>query len=213
MAGQGVGAPSGTLTFLFTDVEGSTRLWAADAEAMSVALRVHDAVLRETIASYSGHVFSTAGDSYAAAFSRASVAVECAAAIQDGLVAADWGAGPPLRVRVGLHLGEAEERDGDYFGPALNLAARVMSAAHGGQCVVTETVRDAARIKAIDLGHAPVAGHRGAGTCLSNRRRELPAVVEHGYWASCRCRFLARRLSAVSTRSTPYVVSLRSMRS
>ena len=152
MAGQGVGAPSGTLTFLFTDVEGSTRLWAADAEAMSEALRVHDAVLRETIASYSGHVFSTAGDSYAAAFSRASVAVECATAIQDGLALADWGAGPQLRVRVGLHLGEAEERDGDYFGPALNLAARVMSAAHGGQCVVTETVRDAARIKAIDLG-------------------------------------------------------------
>ena len=119
---------------------------------MSVALRVHDAVLRETIAAYGGHVFSTAGDSYAAAFSRASVAVECAVAIQDGLVAADWSGGQPLRVRVGLHLGEAEERDGDYFGPTLNLAARVMSAAHGGQCVVTEAVRDSARIEATDLG-------------------------------------------------------------
>ena len=97
-------------------------------------------------------MFATAGDSYAAAFQRAAAAVECAAAIQAGLRGWSGRADPPLTVRVGIHLGEAEERDGNYFGPTLNLAARAMSVAHGGQCVLTESVRNAAAIAATDLG-------------------------------------------------------------
>jgi predicted ATPase len=143
--------PSGTVTFLFTDVEGSTRLWAADAEAMSASLLVHDAVVRSAIESAGGYVFTTAGDSFAAAFSRASDAVSAAAAIQAGLDDAVW-LGPALRVRIGMHLGEAEERGGDYFGPTVNMAARVEAAGHGGQTLLTDSVRSAARLTARDLG-------------------------------------------------------------
>jgi class 3 adenylate cyclase len=144
--------PTGAVTFLFSDVVGSTRLWAADAEAMSASLRIHDQILNDTIAKFSGHVFATAGDSFAVAFQRASAAVECAAAIQVSLSEIDWDSWPAISVRIGLHLGEAEERDGNYFGPPVNQAARVMAVAHGGQCVLTDGVRDAAGITATDLG-------------------------------------------------------------
>ncbi len=143
--------PSGTVTFLFTDVEGSTRLWAADSAAMSASLLVHDSVVRFAIESADGYVFTTAGDSFAAAFSRASDAVSAASAIQEDLAATTW-PGPGLRVRIGMHLGEAEERNGDYFGPVVNTAARVEAAGHGGQTLLTESVRAAARVTATDLG-------------------------------------------------------------
>ena len=115
------------MTFLFTDVEGSTRLWAADADAMSASLVVHDEILRSAIESRGGFVFTTAGDSFATAFSHASDAIDAASALQAGLAEADW-PGPLLRVRVGVHLGEAKERDVDYFGPAVNTAARAEAA-------------------------------------------------------------------------------------
>ncbi len=143
--------PTGTVTFLFTDVEESTRLWAADSEAMSTSLLVHDSIVRHAIESAGGYVFTTAGDSFAAAFARASDAVSAAQAAQSGLEAAAW-PGPVLRVRIGLHLGEAEERGGDFFGPTVNTAARVEAAAHGGQTLITEAVRSAARVTATDLG-------------------------------------------------------------
>ncbi|HKA03354.1 MAG TPA: adenylate/guanylate cyclase domain-containing protein, partial [Acidimicrobiales bacterium] len=143
--------PSGTVTFLFTDVEGSTRLWAADREAMSASLAVHDAILRDAIEGAGGYVFSTGGDSFSAAFPRASDAVVAAQRAQAELAAARW-PGPALRVRMGLHLGEAEERDGDYFGPVVNTAARVEEAGHGGQVLLTEMVRSTADIAARDLG-------------------------------------------------------------
>ena len=144
--------PSGTVTFLFTDVEGSTRLWAADKEAMSASLLVHDAILRGAIEGRGGYVFTTAGDSFAAAFGRASDAVNAAVAIQAGLAAAQW-PGPVLKVRMGLHLGEAEERGGDYFGPVVNTTARVEAAGHGGQTLLTEPVRIAAGVSDVtDLG-------------------------------------------------------------
>ena len=134
--------PTGTITFLFTDVEGSTRLWAADEAAMSASLSVHDSILRTAIESAGGYVFTTAGDSFAAAFSRPSDAVSAATAAQAALASADW-PGPTVRVRMGLHLGEAEERAGDYFGSAVNTAARVEAAGHGGQILVTDAVRNA----------------------------------------------------------------------
>ncbi len=144
--------PSGTVTFLFTDVEGSTRLWAADKAAMSASLLVHDAILRGAIEGSGGYVFATAGDSFAAAFGRASDAVRAAMESQRALADAVW-PGPVLRVRMGLHLGEAEERGGDYFGPVVNTAARVEAAGHGGQVLITEAVRTAAAVAEVtDLG-------------------------------------------------------------
>ena len=137
---DGFVVPSGTVTFLFTDVEGSTRLWAADSDAMSASLRIHDDIVRSSIESLGGYVFSTAGDSFAAAFSLASKAVEATAELQAALANAVW-PGPELRVRAGLHLGEAEQRGGDYFGPAVNTAARVSGAGHGGQTLLTDAVR------------------------------------------------------------------------
>ena len=152
MPGEQHRIPSGTVTFLFSDVVGSTRLWAADPEAMSASLRIHDQIFNETIAKYEGHVFSTAGDSFAAAFARASTAVECAEAIQRSLGEVDWGSWPALSVRIGLHQGEAEERDANYFGPTVNQAARVMAVAHGGQTLLTDGVRDASGASITDLG-------------------------------------------------------------
>jgi predicted ATPase/class 3 adenylate cyclase len=145
------GMPSGTVTFLFTDVEGSTRLWAADSEVMSASLLVHDSILRKVIEAGGGYVFTTAGDSFAVAFSKASDAVNAAEQIQAQLAVANW-PGPALRVRIGIHLGEAEERGGDYFGPVVNTTARVEAAGHGGQILITDTVRVAARVEASDLG-------------------------------------------------------------
>ena len=117
--------PSGTVTFLFTDVEGSTKLWARDSEAMSAALQLHDSILRGSAAAHGGYVFATGGDSFAVAFDRVSSAVAMSVDVQGGLAAASWPAGFELRVRIGIHVGEAEERNGDYFGPTVNSAARV----------------------------------------------------------------------------------------
>lgn len=137
---------------MFSDVVGSTRLWAKDPDAMSASLRVHDGLFTDTIAKFGGHVFATAGDSFAAAFNAARAGVECAGAVQEALAHTDWGVGSALSVRIGLHAGEAEERGGNYFGPPVNLTARVMSVAHGGQCIFTDSVRDSAGILATDLG-------------------------------------------------------------
>jgi predicted ATPase/class 3 adenylate cyclase len=128
--------PTGTVTFLFTDIEGSTRLWQEHPESMRDSLATHDRLMRSTIESHSGYVFSTAGDAFAAAFARAGDAVSGAVAAQRMLGRADWGEAV-VRVRMGLHTGEAEEREGDYFGPALNRGARLMAAAHGGQVLVS----------------------------------------------------------------------------
>jgi predicted ATPase/class 3 adenylate cyclase len=125
--------PSGTVTFLFTDIEGSTRLWQQDEVAMRAALSRHDELLRETVAEHDGVVFSSMGDGLAAAFASASGAVAAALAAQRLLEAEAWATATPVRVRMGLHTGEAEVRDGDYFGTAVNRTARLMAVGHGGQ--------------------------------------------------------------------------------
>lgn len=122
--------PSGVVTFLFTDIEGSTRRWESDADAMRVALACHDKVLRSAIEAHDGYVFSHSGDGLAAAFASPSAAVEAAVDAQREL---------ELPVRMGIATGEAELRDGDYFGTVLNRAARVMAAGHGGQILVAES--------------------------------------------------------------------------
>jgi predicted ATPase/class 3 adenylate cyclase len=132
-----VSAPSGTVTFMFTDIEGSTRLWQDDEAAMRSALSRHDELLRKTVAEHDGVVFSSMGDGLGAAFASASSAVAAALAVQRVLAAEVWSTATPVRVRVGLHTGEAELRDGDYFGTAVNRAARLMAVGHGGQVLVS----------------------------------------------------------------------------
>ena len=130
--------PSGTVTFLFTDIEGSTRLWEEHPAEMARAVERHDDIVRAAIAR-GGYVFTTAGDSFAASFRRAEDAIAAAVDAQAALRREVWSGSAPILVRMGLHTGEAVERGGDYFGPAVNRAARLMSAAHGGQLVASDT--------------------------------------------------------------------------
>jgi predicted ATPase/class 3 adenylate cyclase len=138
--------PTGTLTFLFTDIEGSTKLWERDSSVMQVALARHDEILRSAIEERGGYVFKTVGDAFCCAFPTAPDALEAALDAQRLLLEERWGESAPLRVRMALHTGAAEERDGDYFGPPLNRVARLLSAAHGGQVLLSlptqELVRD-----------------------------------------------------------------------
>jgi predicted ATPase/class 3 adenylate cyclase len=126
-----------TLTFLFTDVEGSTRLWEEHPEAAREALARHQEILDAVIAAHGGRVFKTVGDAALASFATASEAVDAAIAGQQALQREEWGAVGALRVRMAVHTGTVAERDGDYSGPALNRAARVLSTGHGGQILIT----------------------------------------------------------------------------
>src|ERR1700758_3004472 len=137
-------APSGVVTFLFTDVEGSTRRWEADAEGMRVALAAHDEVLRGAIEGHGGFIFKHTGDGVCAAFASPRSAVDAAVAAQRAL---------ELPVRMGLATGEAELRGSDYFGAVLNRAARVIAAGHGGQILLAEsTAGPLSGVDLVDLG-------------------------------------------------------------
>ncbi|MDT5237419.1 MAG: hypothetical protein QOF47_3406, partial [Mycobacterium sp.] len=119
--------PSDVLTFLFTDIEGSTRRWEADADAMRAALETHNRLLRDTVEAHGGQVFNYTGDGMCAVFTSPRPAVDAAVAAQRAL---------ELPVRMGIATGEAELRGGDYFGTVLNRTARVMAAGHGGQILL-----------------------------------------------------------------------------
>ena len=140
MSADPAAAPSGVVTFLFTDIEGSTRRWEADAAAMRAALLAHDEVLRTAIEAHNGFLFSHTGDGVVAAFASPNSAVDAAVAAQQAL---------ELPVRMGLATGEAELRDGDYFGTVLNRATRVMAAGHGGQILVADST--AVLLTGVDL--------------------------------------------------------------
>ncbi len=150
--------PSGTVTFLFTDLEGSTRLWEQHRAEMRPALERHDAILREAVEQHHGIVVKTTGDGLHAVFRATRTAADAALAAQRALAAETWAVPGGLRVRMGLHTGDAVARDGDYYGPATNRAARVMASAHGGQIVLShateEILRDALPddVGLIDLG-------------------------------------------------------------
>ncbi len=130
--------PTGTITFLFTDIEGSTRLWERQASEMSRALARHDQLVREAIEGRDGYVFKTVGDAFCAAFGSAVDAVAAALDVQLAMAGEPWGESPALVVRCGLHTGTAEPRDNDYFGPTLNRVARLLSAGYGGQVLLSE---------------------------------------------------------------------------
>lgn len=150
--------PTGTVTFLFTDIEGSTRLWEAHGEAMQGALARHDAILRIAVEENEGCVVKTTGDGIHAVFETAEQAMNAAVRAQVAFGQEVWGPMGQLRVRMGLHTGAAELRGGDYYGPTLNCAARLMAAGHGGQILVSnaseELVRDSMprEVALVDLG-------------------------------------------------------------
>ena len=134
----GVDAPSaGTIAFLFTDLEGSTRLWEQFPEAMKGALARHDTILREAIESSGGQVVKTTGDGMMAVFGGAIDAAAASLAAQRGMATEPWGETGALRVRMGIHCGQAEQRGGDFFGPTVNRTARIMAAGHGGQVLLS----------------------------------------------------------------------------
>jgi predicted ATPase/class 3 adenylate cyclase len=162
-----MGAPSGLVTLLFTDIEGSTKAWEAHPDEMKVALARHDELVRRAIESGGGHVFKTVGDAFCAAFQEAAVALDAAVSAQQLLGAEQWPDATPIRVRMALHSGTCEERSGDYFGPVVNRAARLEAVAHGGQLVLSRltaellrdrlpegiSLRDLGEHRLKDLGH------------------------------------------------------------
>ena len=155
--------PTGTVTFLFTDIEGSTRLWSERGKAMGGAVKRHDDILRTAIEDNGGFVFATGGDAFSAAFQTTDDALAAAVEAQVFVTGEDWGE-VALLVRMGIHTGEAEERDDNYFGPAVNETARLMSAGHGGQILVSETTQRIAgdrlpdNVVLVDLGERRLKG-------------------------------------------------------
>ncbi len=157
--------PSGTVTFLFTDLEGSTRLWELYPEQMKQALAQHDDMLRQAIERNGGKILKHTGDGVMAVFETAMGGVQAAVAIQQAFTSApsaEFGPGS-LRVRISLHTGEPQERAGDYYGPVLNRASRLLSVAHGGQTLVSgstadllrDQLREPARLKDLGEYHLP----------------------------------------------------------
>ncbi len=145
-AGRGqatpVQRPSGNITFLFTDIERSSQLWETHPQTMGRALAQHDRLVRGAIEEFHGHVFKTVGDAFCVAFNGALDGARAAVEAQRRLAAAPWEETGPLRVRMALHSGEAEEREGDYFGTTLNRVARVLATGHGGQTLLSRATAE-----------------------------------------------------------------------
>jgi predicted ATPase/class 3 adenylate cyclase/Tfp pilus assembly protein PilF len=135
---------TGPITFLLTDIEGSTRLWESHPEPMRAALARHDVLAAAIIAEHHGSLVKSRGegDSLFAVFPSATDALAAACSLQQALVAEPWPQQTPLRVRVALHSGAADHRGGDYYGPAVNRCARLRAVAHGGQILLSQTTRD-----------------------------------------------------------------------
>ena len=153
--------PAGTVTFLFTDIEGSTRLWESQQAAMQAALPRHDALVRQCVAGHDGHVFKTGGDAFCAAFHTAADAVAAALEAQRALHAEPWPDPVKIRVRMALHTGAVECRDGDYFGAPLNRVARLLAIGHGGQTLLSESTHDLCRDHLPPLASAKPLGEHG----------------------------------------------------
>jgi predicted ATPase/class 3 adenylate cyclase len=153
--------PSGTVTFLFTDIEDSTRLWREHPESMRAALARHDAILAAAVLDAGGAVVKTTGDGVHAVFADARDAIHAAIDAQVAVGDEPWSLSEPLLVRMGIHSGTAELRGGDYYGTTVNRAARLMSAAHGGQIVVSHATEELAgdgSFEMVDLGEHSLRG-------------------------------------------------------
>jgi predicted ATPase/class 3 adenylate cyclase/DNA-binding CsgD family transcriptional regulator/tetratricopeptide (TPR) repeat protein len=189
-----MGFPSGTVTLLFTDVEGSIRLWEADREAMAEASARHDRIVRQQVEGAGGQVFTTAGEAFRAVFADPSAALASAVAIQRAVGTEPWPPGLPIRVRMALHSGACVERDGDYVGPVVNRTAQLLATGHGGQILVSGAayelladrlrggleLRDLGEHRLKDLGRAErvfqVTGPGLAGNFGPLRTLEDPAL-------------------------------------
>jgi class 3 adenylate cyclase len=125
------------VAFLLSDVAGSARLWEQQAETMSVSMRTHDRVVHAAVTENEGRIFKSLGDGFYAVFSRVSDALSAAIAIHGRLESAEWNQLSPLRLRMAIHCGTAEERDDDYFGPTVNRAARLVGLALPGQLLLS----------------------------------------------------------------------------
>jgi class 3 adenylate cyclase len=170
-------SPLQTVTFLCTDIEESTRLWEEQPEAMRTALAWHDAILGQAVEGHGGAIFKRTGDGALATLRDVPGAVGAATDALRALSSHEWGDTGPLAVRVGIHTGSAEERDGDFFGPALNRTSRLMAAAHGGQVVLSSASAALVReelpggLELVDLGL-----HRLRG--LSEPERVFQLTIE-----------------------------------
>ena len=185
------GATTGMRTFLMTDIEGSSRAWEADPEAMAATLALHDSLIEDVVQRGGGMVFKHTGDGVCAVFGSASDALTTAVAIQHALSAATWEGSRP-QVRVGLDAGEAENRDDDWFGVVLNRTARILDAANGDQIICSELAVILAapslgsEITTIDLGlfrlpdMAPTVLHRVVAEGIE-RRTGLRAARVSGH--------------------------------
>ncbi len=177
---EGILRPSGTVSFLFTDVEGSTHLWELAPAAMDDALAAHDRLLRDTIGRFGGYVFSTAGDAFSAAFPTVGAALAAAVAAQHQLIDHPWPNGAELLVRMGVHVGAARERDGNYFGTVLNRTARIMGLASGGQVLLSATAvsmladEPTTDVRLVDLGVHPLRGLSAPERLFAAVSSELP---------------------------------------
>jgi predicted ATPase/class 3 adenylate cyclase len=155
---QRAALPTGTVTFLFTDIEGSAQRWEQHRDAMKAAVARHEQLLKTAMQQHGGYVFKTIGDAFCAAFARAPDALLAAADAQRALAKEDFSAVDGLTVRMGLHTGYAEERNADYFGPAVNRVARLMSIGYGGQILLSGVTHELADedlpegTKLVDLG-------------------------------------------------------------
>jgi len=181
-----------TATFLLTDIEGSTRLWEEQPAAMSVALEAHDALLRAAVEQAGGTVVKTTGNGVLAAFDRPEAGLVAAVEGQRALERHAWPTTGPLRVRMAIHSGSAEVREGDFFGPALNRTARLMAIGHGGQVLVSSTTSalvaddQVPGSELVDLGEhrlrdldRPEHVYQVVATGLRREFPPLRAVAEH----------------------------------
>jgi predicted ATPase/class 3 adenylate cyclase len=173
---------SGILTFLFTDLEDSTILWEKFPGMMRHALTRHDKLLREVVEQHHGQVVKSTGDGLHAVFTAASAGVSAAVAMQLAMAAETWpDETGPLKVRIGLHAGESQERGGDYYGPDVNRAARVMGVGHGGQILLTETTTLLLRsspppeLSLVDLGEFLLKGFASPERIFQASYPGLPA--------------------------------------
>ncbi len=164
----------GTVTFLFTEIEGSTRLWKEAPADMAYAVQAHDQIVRGTIERHGGYVFGVGNDGFSAAFSTAADAAAAAAESQELLHDDD---GVTFAVRMALHTGEAAERDRNYFGVEVNRAARLMSLAHGGQVLVSDATEVLVRERVVlrPLGEHRLRGLRGRMSVYQVVAPGLPA--------------------------------------
>jgi len=211
-SGMPRGFPRGTVTFLFTDVEDSTRLWEEAPTEMADGVRVHDAIVRGTIERHDGYVFGIGGDGFRAAFSTVADAVAAAIESQEQL---RDDAAVNFLVRMSLHTGEAIERDRNYFGSEVNRAARLMSMAHGGQVLVSDATEVLLRNRVTlrPLGEHRLRGLRGRMSVYQvvsdGLPTEFPALRSVDYFTGNLPQQLVGREDEVAEVARAYVHRLR----